>query len=106
MQDFDKPFREELTNFAPPPPEPSLLQFSFILESGCTQPMIIYHATPSRGARSRRVHTAGENIEAQLAEYVERMAGTEFDLDRTLENASIQHLMLLMASETRRGLLG
>lgn len=96
MQDFENSFPQELSNFTPPPAETSSLKFSFILESDCTQPMIMYHGISLRCGipRHRNVSVPPENIQAQLAEYVERMAGTEFDLDRTLEGAAIQHLML------------
>ena len=92
MQAIEKQFRDELTNFEPPR-EPSALEFSFIMDSHLTQPMIIYQAGPTRGfSRLRRV-ILPRDIEGELAVYVERMAGTEFDLDAALETASIERLV-------------
>lgn len=93
MQALDTKIRTDLTNFEPPESEASLLQCSFVLDAHCTQPMVIYHTGSSRGlSRLRRV-VVHRDLDAELADYVERMAGTEFDLDAALEAASIEHIV-------------
>lgn len=93
MQPLKTQFRDELTNFEPPEREPSLLEFSFILDSRCTQPMIIYSTVSGRAFPRFRRAAPRRDVEAELADYIERMAGTEFDLDPVLEAASIEHIV-------------
>jgi hypothetical protein len=99
MQPLETPFRDEITNFSPPDTEPSLFQFSFILDARTTQPIIVYQTAPTRGfSRLRRV-ILRPDLEAELADYVAKMAGTEFDLDPSLEAASIERILSLSDDE-------
>jgi hypothetical protein len=89
MQPLESLFRERFSNFAPPEASPSLFQFSFILDARCTQPILIYRVP----TQAPRLPPRPGNVEAELADYVEKMAGTAFDLDPELEAASIEHIL-------------
>ncbi len=91
MQPLGSTFREGFTNFAPPESSPSLCQFSFILDARCAQPSLIYRVTPARGIPRGLPHR--RDLEVELTDYVERMAGTAFDLDPALEAASIEYIL-------------
>ena len=73
-------FAEGLTN-----------QFSFILES-MGQPAIYVVSGACAPAMGFPSPTLPE-VDAELADYVARMAGTPFDLDKDLEAASVEHLL-------------
>jgi hypothetical protein len=90
MQPLVSPFSKQPTNFKIEP-EPVVLQGTFVLDMSGVQPIFLPSgrlARPRRIDRMRRME-----LEAELASYVEHMAGTPFDLDPALEAASIQHIL-------------
>lgn len=82
MQPIELPIAAQLTN-----------QFSFILEPTGSQP--IYYMPETFGVPTTESPTmiVPGDIDAELTDYVARMAGTPFDLDRDLEAASVEHLL-------------
>lgn len=93
MQKLEAQLKAEPNNFASPQDELSPLKLSFIVDSSCTQPTIIFEPKPTHGISRFRPVIVREDIEAALARYVEHMSGTEFDLDSALEATSIHYIL-------------